>query len=60
MPENRDRIALNAAFARRHIAAVNEQLPRSATWRMRGVMLIDAVFHRFRPRDRNPPRYEEQ
>lgn len=59
-PENSDRIAINAAFSLKHIAAVNEALADDAGWRERGVLLIDAVFHRYKSHDRNPPRYDQR
>ena len=57
---NRHRIAINREFARKHIKAVNETVSADAMWRERGVLLVvlvDGVFHRHRPHDRNPPRY---
>ena len=62
-PKNLDRIAINTLFAKTHIAAVNasvEATNPNATWRERGVLLIDGVFHRYRPYQRNPPRYGER
>ena len=62
-PKNSDRIAINTLFAKTHIAAVNasvEATNPNATWRERGVLLIDGVFHRYRPYQRNPPRYGER
>ena len=58
-PRNRHRIAINRKFTEEHIKAVNRAMPPTATWRQRGVLLIDGVFHRYRPYDRNPPRYDE-
>ena len=58
-PRNRHRIAINRKFTEEHIRAVNRAMPPTATWRQRGVLLIDGVFHRYRPYDRNPPRYDE-
>ena len=60
VPRNRDRIKINAAFGRRCIDAVNAVADPDATWRARGVLLIDAIFHRFRPYERNPPPYADQ
>jgi len=59
VPMNRDRIAINEEFARRCIAASNEAAGQEANWRERGVLLIDAVFYRYRPYERDPPRYSE-
>ena len=59
-PRNVHRIAINRAFARRHIAAVNSSVPADASWRERGILLVDAVFYRYRPYERDPPRYSAQ
>ena len=62
-PRNAHRIGINKKFAQTHIAAVNKAVETqnpNATWRKRGVLIIDAVFHRYRPHQRDPPRYDQR